>query len=96
MQPAQGSLNGSTSMKSSRDVALQCGPMWLANAKNTGSDVGQGSCGNANGIGGPVMVYLSKVTDASTADVSELFFKIFESVWECNSSGMRNADDFWG
>ncbi|KFA55158.1 hypothetical protein S40293_09842 [Stachybotrys chartarum IBT 40293] len=61
-----------------------------------GPDVGQGSCGNANGIGGPVMVYLSKVIDASTADVSELFFKIFESVWECNSSGMRNADDFWG
>jgi cellulase len=57
------------------------------------------SCAN-QAIGGahygPVMVYLSKVSDASTADGSSSFFKIFEDTWAKASSTSQGSDDYWG
>lgn len=60
---------------------------------------GQRSCGQ-EGIGGahygPVMAYMSKVGDASTADpAAGNWFKVFEDGWA--SSGASVGDeDFWG
>ncbi|KAL6164059.1 hypothetical protein ACJQWK_09735 [Exserohilum turcicum] len=45
---------------------------------------------------GPVLVYMSKVDDASTADGSAPFFKIFEDTWAKNPSGSSGSDDYWG
>lgn len=45
---------------------------------------------------GPVMVYMSKVSDASTADGSAGFFKVFEGGWAKNPSGASGDGDFWG
>jgi cellulase len=45
---------------------------------------------------GPVMVYLSKVSDATTADGSTGFFKIYEDSWAKNPSGWGGDDDYWG
>ncbi|KAF2031779.1 hypothetical protein EK21DRAFT_62484 [Setomelanomma holmii] len=57
------------------------------------------SCSN-EAIGGahygPVLVYLSKVADAATADGSSSFFKIFEDTWGKNPSGSSGSDDYWG
>ncbi|KAF2730590.1 hypothetical protein EJ04DRAFT_500250 [Polyplosphaeria fusca] len=57
------------------------------------------SCSN-EAIGGahygPVLVYLSKVSDASTADGSSSFFKIFEDTWAKASSTSQGSDDYWG
>lgn len=43
---------------------------------------------------GPVIVYLSKVADATTADGSGGWFKIFEDTWSPN--GSVGDDDNWG
>lgn len=60
---------------------------------------GDRSCAN-EAIGGahygPVMVYMSKVSDASTADGSSSFFKIFEDTWGKASSTSTGSDDYWG
>ncbi|EUC45736.1 carbohydrate-binding module family 1 protein [Bipolaris oryzae ATCC 44560] len=60
---------------------------------------GDRSCAN-EAIGGahygPVLVYLSKVSDASTADGSAPFFKIFQDTWAQNPSGGGGSDDYWG
>ncbi|KAF2015817.1 carbohydrate-binding module family 1 protein [Aaosphaeria arxii CBS 175.79] len=45
---------------------------------------------------GPVLVYLSKVADASTADGSTPFFKIFQDTWARASSTSQGSDDYWG
>ncbi|KAL2128355.1 hypothetical protein VTI74DRAFT_9296 [Chaetomium olivicolor] len=42
------------------------------------------------------MVYLSKVSDATTADGSSGWFKIFQDGWAKNSSGASGDDDYWG
>ncbi|KAI8935830.1 hypothetical protein NX059_007347 [Plenodomus lindquistii] len=60
---------------------------------------GDRSCSN-EAIGGahhgPVLVYLSKVADAATADGSSAFFKIFEDTWAKNSAGGGGSGDYWG
>ncbi|KAF1838319.1 hypothetical protein BDW02DRAFT_542095 [Decorospora gaudefroyi] len=60
---------------------------------------GDRSCAN-EAIGGahhgPVLVYMSKVADASTADGSTPFFKVFEDTWAKNPSGGGGSDDYWG
>ncbi|CCC11529.1 unnamed protein product [Sordaria macrospora k-hell] len=57
------------------------------------------SCGS-EAIGGahygPVLVYMSKVSDAASADGSSGWFKIFEDTWAKNPSGASGDDDFWG
>ncbi|KAH7375326.1 glycosyl hydrolase family 61-domain-containing protein [Plectosphaerella cucumerina] len=46
---------------------------------------------------GPVMIYISKVTDASTADgTSGTWHKIHEIGWAKSPSGQSGDDDFWG
>ncbi|CAP68375.1 uncharacterized protein PODANS_7_3160 [Podospora anserina S mat+] len=45
---------------------------------------------------GPVSVYLTKVSDALTADGSTGWFKIFDDGWRKNPSGRVGDDDFWG
>lgn len=60
---------------------------------------GDRSCAN-EAIGGahygPVSAYLSKVDDATTADGSSGFFKIYEDSWAANPDGASGDDDFWG
>ncbi|KAF2474916.1 uncharacterized protein BDR25DRAFT_215241 [Lindgomyces ingoldianus] len=60
---------------------------------------GDRSCAN-EAIGGahygPVLVYMSKVSDASTADGSSSFFKVFEDTWGKASSTSQGSDDYWG
>ncbi|KAK6067158.1 endoglucanase II [Seiridium cupressi] len=55
------------------------------------------SCSN-EAIGGahygPVLVYLSAVSDSSTADGTDGWFKIFEDTWA--SAGSSGSDDNWG
>ncbi|KAH7355857.1 glycosyl hydrolase family 61-domain-containing protein [Pyrenochaeta sp. MPI-SDFR-AT-0127] len=57
------------------------------------------SCAN-EAIGGahhgPVLVYMSKVTDSTTADGSSGFFKIFQDTWAKNATGGGGSDDYWG
>ncbi|KAL5121809.1 hypothetical protein ACEQ8H_000024 [Pleosporales sp. CAS-2024a] len=57
------------------------------------------SCAN-EAIGGahygPVLVYMSKVNDAATADGSSAFFKIFEDTWAKASATSSGSDDYWG
>ncbi|KAK3695672.1 glyoside hydrolase family 61 protein [Podospora appendiculata] len=57
------------------------------------------SCGS-EAIGGahwgPVQVYLTKVADASTADGSTGWFKIFSDSWSKKSGGAVGDDDNWG
>ncbi|KAH8883137.1 hypothetical protein GQ53DRAFT_883146 [Thozetella sp. PMI_491] len=59
---------------------------------------GDRSCGS-EAIGGahwgPVNVYLTKVTDAATADGSTGWFKIFQDGWAKKGSGVGD-DDYWG
>ncbi|KAI1330662.1 carbohydrate-binding module family 1 protein [Xylariaceae sp. FL0255] len=43
---------------------------------------------------GPVNVYLSQVSDSSTADGSSSWYKIFEDTW--SSAGAVGDDDNWG
>lgn len=45
---------------------------------------------------GPVMVYLSKVEDAASADGSAGWYKIYEDGWKKNPAGGSGSDDFWG
>ncbi|KAI6342565.1 hypothetical protein MCOR04_007075 [Pyricularia oryzae] len=58
---------------------------------------GDRSCNN-EAIGGahygPVMVYLSKVSNAATADGSSPWFKVFEDGW--TSAGSVGDNDEWG
>ncbi|KAH7014408.1 glycosyl hydrolase family 61-domain-containing protein [Microdochium trichocladiopsis] len=60
---------------------------------------GDRSCSN-EAIGGahygPVQVYLSSVSDATKADGSSSWFKIFADTWAKNSAGGSGDDDFWG
>ncbi|KAL2270492.1 hypothetical protein VTJ83DRAFT_2676 [Remersonia thermophila] len=60
---------------------------------------GDRSCNN-EAIGGahygPVLVYMSKVSDAFTADGSSGWFKIFQDGWAKNPNGRVGDDDFWG
>ncbi|ETS73538.1 hypothetical protein PFICI_14484 [Pestalotiopsis fici W106-1] len=55
------------------------------------------SCSN-EAIGGahygPVLVYMSAVSDATSADGSDGWFKIFEDTWA--SAGSSGSDDNWG
>ncbi|KAF2271047.1 hypothetical protein CC78DRAFT_563615 [Lojkania enalia] len=59
---------------------------------------GDRSCRN-EAIGGahygPVMVYMSKVSDASTADGSTGWFKVFEDGWAPANKGAAD-NDYWG
>ncbi|KAF2501812.1 hypothetical protein BU16DRAFT_546902 [Lophium mytilinum] len=59
---------------------------------------GDRSCSN-EAIGGahygPVIVYMSKVADASTADGSAGWFKIFQDGWTATGKGTGD-DDLWG
>lgn len=45
---------------------------------------------------GPVLVYLSKVSDAASADGSTPFFKIFQDTWAKASGSGAASDDYWG
>lgn len=45
---------------------------------------------------GPVIAYMSKVSDASTADGSTGWFKVFQDTWAKNPSGSTGDDDYWG
>ncbi|AEO67395.1 a915fc4c-a007-43ad-8b74-a33949b7a2de [Thermothielavioides terrestris] len=60
---------------------------------------GDRSCNN-EAIGGahwgPVQVYLSKVEDASTADGSTGWFKIFADTWSKKAGSSVGDDDNWG
>jgi len=60
---------------------------------------GDRSCTN-EAIGGahwgPILVYLSKVADASTADGSAGWFKIFQDTWSPTSTARVGDDDNWG
>lgn len=60
---------------------------------------GDRSCAN-EAIGGdhygPVQVYLTKVADASTADGSTSWFKIFEDTWSAAAGASSGDDDNWG
>jgi len=61
---------------------------------------GERSCGTL-AIGGshwgPIIVYLSKVSDSSTANpASGGWFKIFEDGWAKKSGSTRGDDDYWG
>lgn len=42
------------------------------------------------------MVYMSKVSDAASADGSSGWFKVFQDSWAKNPSGGSGDDDFWG
>ena len=42
------------------------------------------------------MVYMSKVSDSSTADGSTGWFKVFQDSWKKNPSGGSGDDDYWG
>ncbi|KAF3044665.1 hypothetical protein E8E12_008202 [Didymella heteroderae] len=57
------------------------------------------SCSN-EAIGGahygPVLVYMSKVSNSATADGSTPFFKIYEDTWGQNTAGGGGSDDYWG
>lgn len=57
------------------------------------------SCSN-EAIGGahygPVAVYLSKVPDATTADGSTGWFKIFEAGWAKKPGSSSGDGDYWG
>jgi len=59
---------------------------------------GDRSCKN-EGIGGshygPVIVYMSKVADASTADGSTGWFKVYEDGWASSGKGVGDNDN-WG
>ncbi|KAK1624729.1 fungal cellulose binding domain-containing protein [Colletotrichum phormii] len=60
---------------------------------------GDRSCNN-EAIGGahygPVIVYLSKVDNAATADGSSGWFKIFQDGWSAKSGAGSGDDDNWG
>ncbi|KAK4249676.1 glycoside hydrolase [Corynascus novoguineensis] len=60
---------------------------------------GDRSCSN-EAIGGahygPVIVYMSKVSDAASADGSSGWFKVFQDGWAKNSAGGSGDDDHWG
>ncbi|KAF4918714.1 putative endo-beta-1,4-glucanase D [Colletotrichum viniferum] len=45
---------------------------------------------------GPVIVYLSKVDNAASADGSSAWFKIFENGWSAKSGAGSGDDDNWG
>ncbi|KAF2831959.1 hypothetical protein CC86DRAFT_442377 [Ophiobolus disseminans] len=45
---------------------------------------------------GPVIVYMSKVADAATADGSSSFFKIFQDTWAKKDAYSLSSDDYWG
>ncbi|KFA55197.1 hypothetical protein S40293_09950 [Stachybotrys chartarum IBT 40293] len=45
---------------------------------------------------GPVLVYLSKVDDALTADGSAGWFKIYQNTWTRNPRSFNAISDFWG
>jgi hypothetical protein len=45
---------------------------------------------------GPVQVYLTKVSDATTADGSTGWFKIFSNSWSKKAGGAVGDDDNWG
>ncbi|KAK3322692.1 glycoside hydrolase family 61 protein [Apodospora peruviana] len=45
---------------------------------------------------GPLMVYMSKVSDATKADGSSGWFKVFQDSWAKNPSGGSGDDDYWG
>ncbi|PVI04988.1 carbohydrate-binding module family 1 protein [Periconia macrospinosa] len=45
---------------------------------------------------GPVLAYLSKVSDSATADASTPFFKIFQNTWAKKASGSDGKEDYWG
>ncbi|KAK0710847.1 glycoside hydrolase family 61 protein [Lasiosphaeris hirsuta] len=64
-----------------------------------GQQHGERSCAN-EAIGGahygPVLVYMSKVADASTADGSAGWFKIFQDSWAKAPSSASADDDYWG
>jgi cellulase len=42
------------------------------------------------------MVYMSKVSDAASADGSSGWFKVFQNGWAKKSGGAVGDDDFWG
>ncbi|KAK1590417.1 fungal cellulose binding domain-containing protein [Colletotrichum navitas] len=60
---------------------------------------GDRSCQN-EAIGGahygPVIVYLSKVDNAASADGSSPWFKIFQDGWGAKSGAGSGDDDYWG
>jgi len=66
---------------------------------NSPQQPGDRSCNN-EAIGGahygPVQVYLTKVPDASTADGSTGWFKIFSDSWSKKAGGNSGDDDNWG
>jgi cellulase len=43
-----------------------------------------------------VLVYMSKVADAATADGSSGWFKIFQDSWAKKAGGGSGDDDYWG
>ncbi|KAK3681653.1 glycoside hydrolase family 61 protein [Podospora appendiculata] len=45
---------------------------------------------------GPVMVYMSKVSDATTADGSTGWFKVFQDSWAKKTGTISGDDDYWG
>lgn len=69
-------------------------------ANDTAKQPGDRSCGS-EAIGGnhygPVLVYMSKVPDASKADGSTGWFKVYENGWAAAPTNKGAADnDYWG
>ncbi|KAI1391703.1 lytic polysaccharide monooxygenase [Hypoxylon trugodes] len=104
------SSNSPVTDVSSKDIACNAGtkPVSGKCSVAAGSTVtveihqqpGDRAC-NTEAIGGahygPVQVYMSSVSDASTADgSSSSWFKIFADTWAKNPSGGSGDDDYWG
>ncbi|OLN88157.1 putative endo-beta-1,4-glucanase D 1 [Colletotrichum chlorophyti] len=45
---------------------------------------------------GPVLAYLTKVTDSSTADGSTGWFKIYQDGWSAKPGSLNGDGDYWG
>ncbi|KAF3913782.1 Endoglucanase-4 [Orbilia brochopaga] len=100
--------NNPVTAPTSNDIRCNAGPSAAAGkcAVNAGDTVtiemhqqiGDRSCSN-EGIGGahwgPILVYMSKVTDASTADGSSGWFKVYQDTWAKYPTGDGSAD-WWG
>ncbi|CAJ2507097.1 Uu.00g082830.m01.CDS01 [Anthostomella pinea] len=102
--------NSPVTVVTSKDIACNAGTSAVSNKCSVAAGTtvtveihqqpGDRTCSN-EAIGGshygPVQVYMSSVSDASTADGSAgSWFKVFADTWAKNPSGSTGDDDFWG
>lgn len=81
--------NGDRSCNNEAIGGAHYGPVSALDPDNAGA-----TCTNCHPQ--QVLVYMSKVTDAATADGSSSFFKVFQDTWAKNSAGSSGSDDYWG